>query len=71
MFIKTWNWFSGKKTAIAAFILVLSAFCQQVLIGVWGADWTWLPFLISTFEWIGMVLGGTGLVHKAAKNATQ
>jgi len=71
MLVKIWNWFSGKKTVIATTILIVAAFCQQVLIGVWSADWTWLPQLIQSFEWIGMVLGGTGLIHKAAKTITQ
>lgn len=63
------EWFNGKKTIIASILLVLAAFCDQVLVGIWGAAWTWLPLLISTLEWIGMLLGGSGLIHKAVKAA--
>lgn len=68
LLIKIWQWFDNKKTIIGSFFLIISAFCTQVLIGIWNASWDWLPLLIQTFDWIGMVLGGTGLIHKAYKS---
>ena len=62
-----WTWFDGKKTTIAAGVLVASAFAEQVLVGIWGVTWPWLPQAMQTADWIGMVLGGAGLVHKGVK----
>lgn len=62
-----WAYFSGKKTAIAAFILILSAFLTEVIVGKWHVENTWILPTIETLNWIGMVLGGIGLGHKAVK----
>lgn len=62
-----WIALSGKKTIIGSVFLTLSAFSSQVVINIWGVDVAWLPKAIDTFDWIGMILGGTGLLHKGAK----
>lgn len=64
------DFLDGKKTVIAAVILTLTAFLDQVLVGIWGVSWAWVPNAIATGEWIGMILGGAGLVHKAVKANT-
>ena len=66
-----WTWLDGKKTIIGAIVLTLSAFAQQILVDIWHVDWAWLPNLINTFDWIGLAVGGTGLMHKASKALTE
>lgn len=61
------NWFNGKKTTIAAILMALSMFITEVLIGIWGMEVDWFPMLVKTLNWVGMILGGTGLIHKAIK----
>lgn len=61
------SWWDGKKTIIAAALLTVSAFITQILLGVWHVEWPWLPNVVTTLEWVGMILGGTGLAHKAFK----
>lgn len=63
------DWFDGKKTIIAAALLTLAAFLDQVVVGIWGSTATWVPMAIQTLEWVGMILGGVGLAHKAVKPA--
>jgi len=58
---------NGKKTTVAAVVLTLAAFLDQVVVGMWGVSAGWVVNTIPTLEWIGMMLGGVGLTHKAAK----
>lgn len=62
-----WTWLSGKKTTIAAVLLVLAAFLQQVVVGQWELSAAWIPKAVATLEWFGMILGGVGLTHKGVK----
>lgn len=62
-----WTYFNGKKTIIGSAFLVLAAIGNKIMIEIWGVEWVWLPNLIITFEWIGMILGGIGLGHKVIK----
>jgi len=64
---KLWDFLSGKKTAIGATLLFVSAFLEQVVIGQWGSQAAWIPQLIGTLDWFGMVLTGIGLSHKGVK----
>ena len=64
------NWlefFNGKKTIIAAVMLVISAFLEQVVVGQWGVQASWIAQVIGTLDWFGMILGGVGLTHKGVK----
>ena len=70
--MKIWEALNGKKTAIGAAILAGTFFLVQfktaVLVGIWHAP---VPPAfdnsVLTAEWIGSVLSGVGLIHKAAK----
>lgn len=73
-----WTWLDGKKTNIAAALLIGAAILDQVVGGIWGvrpvlddagqcAANCWLPPTTATLEWIGMALGATGLAHKGVK----
>lgn len=61
------GWLDGKKTVIGAIALFAGAFIDEVLIDKWGVTWDRLESLGSTFDWFGMVMGGTGLAHRYAK----
>jgi hypothetical protein len=61
------NWLDGKKTTIAAGLLVAAAFLDQVVIGEFHATVEWLPPTAAALEWVGMFVGGAGLTHKAIK----
>src|SRR3972149_506606 len=63
------EWFNGKKTIIGSIMMTIAIFLTEVVIGIWAADWVWLPGVISTLNWVGMLLGGTGLIHKGIKAA--
>lgn len=63
-----WTFLSGKKTAIAAGLLMASAFISQVLQAQIGMDAPWLGHAVVILDWFGMALGGTGLWHKHAKS---
>jgi len=62
-----WTFLSGKKTAIAAGLLMASAFISQVLQAQIGMDAPWLGHAVVILDWFGMVLGTGGLAHKATK----
>ena len=65
--IELWNWLSGKKTAIAAALLMIAVVLNEVLVGIWGVDAVALKPTIETLNWFGVALGGVGLAHKAVK----
>jgi hypothetical protein len=64
-----WNWLNGKKVIIGSVFLVAAAFGQEVLLNIWQLWPVILPKVIETCNWIGMALGGVGLIHKAVKRA--
>ncbi len=66
---RTWDWFNGKKTVIGTVCLFASAFITQVLIDIWGLDAEPLQHTRETLDWLGLILGGTGLMHKAVKGS--
>ena len=65
--LRAWELFNGKKTVIGGVFCFLSVFITEVVIGIWGADASWLPPLVRTLNWIGMPLMGIGGVHKGVK----
>jgi len=65
-----WNWLNGKKVIIGTVFLILAAFGQEVLLNVWRLWPEILPKAIETFNWLGMALGGVGLIHKAQKKVS-
>ncbi|MHC4676949.1 MAG: hypothetical protein ACYTBZ_31075 [Planctomycetota bacterium] len=62
-----WKWLNGKKTNIAAGLLIASAVLQQVVGGIFEVNATWLPKTVATLNWVGGLLGSGGLIHKAVK----
>lgn len=64
---KLWQWLNGKKTVIGASLLLASAFCTQVLIGIWNLDPWWMDKTIQTLDWVGGIVTSGGLVHKGIK----
>lgn len=66
---RTWDWFNGKKTVMGTACLFASAFITQVLIDIWGLDAEPLQHTRETLDWLGLILGGTGLMHKAVKGS--
>lgn len=70
----TWNWLDGKKTNIATALFVfgqiLDYFYSSFMGGIWHhAAPVALPQIIASINWFASLLGGTGLIHKAAKQA--
>lgn len=65
--ISAWAWLNGKKTAIgAACLFIATIIIPQLFITTW--HWTAFPQVITdTLMWVGGILTGTGLVHKAMK----
>lgn len=63
------EWFNGKKTIIGSVLMTVAIFLTEVVIGFWDYNPAWMPGIISTLNWVGMVLGGTGLIHKGVKAA--
>jgi hypothetical protein len=64
---KIWDYFNGKKTVIAAALLVTATFLSTLLGDTLGYQSAWLDSITELLRWIGMVLGGVGLGHKAVK----
>lgn len=62
-----WTLFDGHKTTIGAVVLVVSAVLSQVVIGIWEVQSIPLDKTILTLDWIGMAVGGTGILHKVVK----
>ena len=58
--MKFLNWLNGKKTIIGLFIIALAG--QQFF-----QNWINNADIIAALMWVGGVLSGTGLVHKAIK----
>ena len=64
---KLWAFFNGKKTAIGAVLLGISAFLTNVVIGDLGNEATWILQAVAILDWVGMALAGGGLFHKGTK----
>ena len=60
------TWFNGKKTGIGAILLTLAVVIPKFA-GIWEFDPEWLPKIIQTLEYTGMIFTGGGLGHKAVK----
>ena len=65
--MKFWNWLNGKKTVIAAILLVVSAILTQVVVGIFEVDAAWVTKVVETLNWVGGFIGTAGLGHKAVK----
>ena len=63
------EWFDGKKTIIGTVLLIGGAILTEVVMGIWGIDTAEVRNSASTANWFGLVMGGTGLTHKAVKKA--
>lgn len=71
--INLWNFLNGKKTVIGGTILlalsILTTFENQFLVGIWHVTLpSWNPQILSSLQWVGSVLTGVGLLHKAVKS---
>ena len=66
-----WKWLSGKKSTIGTILLIAGAILEQVVASIWGIRTEFLYKLIETLDWVGMVLGGVGLAHKAVKRVRE
>jgi len=62
-----WNFFSGKKTIIGSILMTGSIVITEVVVGIWMVEGDWIAPTVKTLNWVGMLMGGTGLLHKAAK----
>ena len=65
--MKIWDYLNGKKTAIGTAAFIAACLLNEVVKGIWGVDAAWINPAIETLNWVGMVFGGTGLVHKGIK----
>lgn len=61
------NLLNGKKTIIGSILMTTSIVLTEVLVGIWMVEGDWIAPTVKTLNWIGMLLGGTGLIHKAMK----
>jgi hypothetical protein len=68
--MKIITFFNGKKTIIGSILMTLAIIITEVLVGIWGVEGEWIAPTVKTLNWIGMLLGGTGLLHKAMKGNT-
>ena len=57
-----WNWLNGKKTTIAAIIMMISAFLTEIVVNKWGITIAWIPKLIDILNYFGGILAGVGLI---------
>lgn len=64
------NFFNGKKTIIGSIFMTLSIILTEVVVGIWEVEGWWIAPAVKTLSWAGMLMGGTGLIHKAAKKPT-
>lgn len=61
------TWLNGKKTIIGSIIMTVAILLTEVVVGIWGIEMDWIAPTVKTLNWVGMLLGGTGLIHKATK----
>ena len=61
------EWLSGKKTIIGSSILLAAVAIDQVVLGVWHIDEWWVPKVMDSLDWAGMIITGGGLSHKLVK----
>lgn len=47
--------------------MALAIFITEVLVGFWEVEGAWILPMVKTLNWVGMLLGGTGLFHKMVK----
>ena len=64
------TWFNGKKTIIGSVLMTASIILTEVVVGIWMVEGDWIAPTVKTLNWVGMLLGGTGLIHKAMKPST-
>lgn len=64
---KFWNFFNGKKTVIGLLCMYGVMFINEVVIDIWAIDSPALPKIAKTLGWLGLIIGGGGLIHKGIK----
>lgn len=62
-----WEYFNGNKTTIAAVLMMAAIFGQEVVIDIWMYQPEWMFKMLKSLNWIGMSLGGVGILHKGTK----
>ena len=60
------NWLDGKKTAIAAVLLIVTNILDTA-VGTFGADPANFDTVRMWMMWVGGILGGGGIFHKGMK----
>ena len=68
-----WNYFNGKKTAIAGSLalaaIIIHGIDIDVFVNIWHRpEMPHLQQIVDTLNWIAIRLGGVGIVHKAVKS---
>lgn len=69
-----WKALDGHKTNIAMELVlcgqILEMFDSGFLVEIWHHQpLAWIPQVVASINWFATLLGGTGLVHQAAKSA--
>lgn len=64
---KIWGKMSGKKFNTGSFILFVAVVLNEVVVGIWEINPFWMGNVISTLNWCGMAITGTGLAHRIQK----
>jgi hypothetical protein len=64
---KIWEKLSGKKFTSGSLVLFTAVVLQEVVVGIWNVDPSWMQNVISTLNWVGMAATGTGALHKVQK----
>lgn len=59
-----WKKLEGKKTNIGSFLLLVAVILNEVVVGIWEVNPSWMHNAISTLNWCGMAVTGTGLADK-------
>ena len=63
-----WLFFNGKKTVIGSALMIGAVILQEMVINIFEYDAPWEHKVIKALNWAGLMLGGTGLFHKAFKD---
>lgn len=64
---KAWSWLDGKKTVIGSVAVNIATFMPEFNVSILGVD---VP-IKDGLLYLGMALGGTGLLHKGKKGGTK
>ena len=63
MFTTIWNWFNGNKTIFGMFLLFVAESVSPEMV-------IWVIPVKGLFQWVGGILTGVGVIHKAFKADT-